>query len=49
MKDKYIVKELNGWWYEGRFYNCDTVVELTKAEFASVSGQVNLKPVAADK
>jgi hypothetical protein len=43
MKEKYIVKELNGWWYEGKFYNCDTVVELTKSELTELKGQVRLE------
>jgi hypothetical protein len=47
MKEKYIVKELNGWWYEGKFYNCDTVVELTKSELTELKGQVRLEAVSA--
>lgn len=45
MKDKYCVKEPNGWWYEGKFYIEGSVVELTKQEHNTLKDQVKLQPV----
>lgn len=45
MKDKFIVKETNGWWYEGKFYVEGSTVELTQSEFSSLKAQVKLQPV----
>lgn len=44
MKKKYVVKEQNGWWYEKTFYQHETVVELTDAEYESLKEQVKLEP-----
>lgn len=44
MKEKYIVKESNGWWYEGKFYIEGSPVELTQNEYTLLKVQVNLLP-----
>lgn len=46
MKEKYIVKEPNGWWYEGKYYIEDSVVELSKTEYSQLSAQVKLQAVS---
>lgn len=45
MKEKYIVKEQNGWWYKGKFYLEGTSVELTKTVYNAVKDEVKLEPV----
>ena len=46
MKEKYIVKEPNGWWYEGKFYIEGSHVELTHSEYNLLKAQVRLQPVS---
>jgi hypothetical protein len=46
MKEKYSVKETNGWWYEGKFYVEGSLVELSRSEFAVLKDQVRLEPAA---
>lgn len=46
MKEKYIVKESNGWWYEGKFYIEGSSVELTHSEYYLLKTQVRLQPVS---
>ncbi len=45
MKEKYLVKETNGWWYEGKYYIEGSVVELAKSEHSALKEQVKLEPV----
>ncbi len=45
MKKKYIVKEINGWHYEGKYYLNGTTAELTDVEYEALKDQVKLEPV----
>jgi len=49
MKEKYLIKESNGWWYEGRYYIEGSDIELTKAEHSALKEQVKLEPVDTNK
>lgn len=49
MKDKYLVKESNGLWYEGKYYLDGAVIELVKSEYEGLKNQVKLEPVKAEQ
>lgn len=48
-KNKYIVKESNGWYYAGRYYIEGSIIELTDDEYKSLGNVVKLVPVADSK
>lgn len=43
MKKKYIVKEVNGWYYGGKYYLEGSEIELSQGDFDALGGAVKLE------
>ncbi len=45
LKEKYLVKESNGWQFKGKLYLEGQMIELTKSQYDTFKSEVKLQPV----